>query len=179
MKKNLDPKEWAKDFQEFMSVEGEEPPRNLSNQILSKIHGSLNPSQIKVFSKLLLIHLIVGTITLLFCPQFGLSPLGSMGLMGLLMKFGDYVCMLGCGAVFLGGTSLTAALILRPEEIRVLRDHRILQLSVLCLVSAAVFFILGYSIQLNLTLTWLIGALFSGVLLLELAWKMRRQLIFS
>src|SRR5687767_13844138 len=121
MSKKMTPQEWNKEFKDFVSASELDPPKGVSSTILSKVHEDLNPLAYKVFSKLTLVHIIVGTITLLFCPQFGINILPGMGLMGLFMKFGDTVCMMACGAVFLGSSALIASLILRPEEVKVIR----------------------------------------------------------
>ena len=64
-------KNWAKEFETFASAESIDPPKKLKNKILSEVHKDLNPGILKVFSKMALIHFIVGSLMLLICPQFG------------------------------------------------------------------------------------------------------------
>ena len=173
MKHSLSTQEWIKEFEEFLGVQPQLPPEHLSQSILSYVHSDLNPSPWKVFSKLSLIHALVGGITLLFCPQFGLSLWDGMGMMHIFMKWGEQVCMLACGAVFMAGSLLVASLGLRVEEIRVIRKTELLQISILGLLSLGAFLCLGLNIVLSLAAFWFLGSLFGGIITLELGWKLR------
>src|SRR3989344_5034794 len=120
--------DWQKDFTEFSAAEPAYVPEPLSNSIVEQVQSDLHPSAFRVFTKTALIHSVVGASTLLICPQFGLSLTGSHGLMHYLMQYGASVCMLGCGALFTAVSLLVAALVLRPEEVRALRERQVLQL---------------------------------------------------
>jgi hypothetical protein len=176
MKKTPSPQEWAQEFSEFVSSETMQPPKNLSESVLSKIHADLNPSYWLVFAKLSGIHAVMGFITLLFCPQFGLGITDGMGLMGLFMRFGDQACMLGCGAVFMGGSALTASLLLRAEEVRAIRRTEVLQISVLALLSMGVFICTGAGVVASLGAFWVLGSVIGGLGTFELGWAVRRRL---
>lgn len=160
--------EWVKDFQEFLAVDALEAPSALSNKILSTVSDLLNPSPFMVFGKLSLIHFIVGFMTLLFCPQFGLSLTSSMGLMHYLMQFGKEVGMLGCGAFFIGTSLFAAAMILKPEEINVLRRGKLIQLASLSTLSFGAFIAFGAEIVIGLGLIWVLGAILGGAASLEI-----------
>lgn len=121
IKKHLSPEEWIQEFHEFLTLKEIQPPQHLDKVILRKVHEYLNPSKTRIFSKLTLIHAVVGTLTLFICPQFGFSPVNHVGILNFLMRFGDPVCMFGCGAVFLRMSSLAASFFLHAEEIRVIR----------------------------------------------------------
>jgi len=171
--KKLGPAEWANEFQSFLSAECEKPPENLSTKIFASIHADLNPDATKVFGKMALIHLIVGTITLLFCPQFGINILPGMGLMSHFMRFGETACMMGCGAIFLGMSTLAASFILGPQEIKVIRRNRLLQVSLLATLSIGVFICFGASTIVSLAIAWLVGSTLGGLATLELGWLVR------
>jgi hypothetical protein len=175
MKTNLSRNEWIAEFQEFVSGAEVQPPKNLGTEILSRIHESLNPRAWVVFTKVALIHLFVGTATLLFCPQFGVNLLGSMGLMAVFMRFGEVACMLGCGAVFLGASALTSSFILRPEEVRTIRRTELLQFSILGLLSISVFICTGAAAIGSLAAAWFLGSVLGGLATLELGWMIRTQ----
>lgn len=179
MKKLLPPQIWADEFKEFAAANEVQPPTRLSTQVLTQIHLNLNPPAWQVFFKLSLIHGIVGTITLLFCPQFGFSPLCGMGLMNLFMQFGKYGCMLGCGAVYVGSSALVASFLLRPEEIKVLRRTEGLQLPLLGLLSMGGFICFGATIVFELTAVWFLGSILGGLATLELGWFARRTVAAS
>lgn len=179
MKEKIDPKEWADEFKSFMDAAPIAPPQNVRENVLNYVHKELNPSSFKVFSKISLIHVVVGFVSLLMCPQFGFSPLGNMGLMSVLMKYGDAVCMLGCGAIFVGGTALISSFALRPEEVRVLRKTKALQFAVLGILSIGAFLCLGAEVLEGLTLIWMLGSLVGGLLSLEIGWAIRKKILFA
>ncbi len=166
------------EFEEFKKSDSFTPPVASTEGILSKVHADLNPRVWTVFLKLAVIHAIVGGITLLFCPQFSVNPLGGMGLMSLLMKYGEQACMLGCGSVFMGGSLLVASLVLRPEEVRTIRRTEILQLGLLALLSIGAFICADSSIVGVLALFWMLGSILGGLGTFELGWALRRRLYY-
>jgi hypothetical protein len=164
------------EFEEFLNLEeGIVPPSDVSNRILSTVHSDLNPPAINVFGKTSLIHFVIGGATLLFCPQFGFSVTSSMGLMPYLMRYGDGVCMLGCGALFTSLSLLATSFVLRPEEVRVLERNRVVQVAALSTLSLGALLCFGSSIVLTLGLVWFLGALLGGIASLELGWFIRRR----
>jgi len=173
MKNHLSPPEWVQAFDEFVSSEAITPPRQLSDQILGRVAAELNPSPWKIFAKLAFVHLIAGTATLLFCPQFGLQLAGGNELMGYLMHFGEKVCMLGCGAEFVVGTALVASIVLRPEEVRTIRKTELLQFAAIGLLSLGAFVCFGTGVVLSFALFWLLGSVIGGIASFEFAWAVR------
>jgi len=173
MKQKLSSEEWVKEFEEFLSADEMQPPQRVTDQILSRVRQDLNPGKFAVFSKLALIHTLVGTLTLLFCPYSELYTFKSGNLMNVLMRFGEQVCMLGCGAVFLGGSALMASLVLRSEEVQVIRKARLLQLSVVALLSMTVFVCTGLLFLEGLAVFWALGSVLGGLVTLELGWAFR------
>lgn len=165
---------WLHEFQEFMVVESSPPPKGLTDQISAKILSDLNPSPWKIFFKLGLIHTLVGSSTLLICPQFGVGP--GMELMKYLMKLGPHVCMFGCGVLFLSVSILVSVFVLRSEEIRAFRKTRLLQLPVLGLASMGVFLCFGAQIIAELALVWILGSVLGALGSFELGWILRERL---
>ena len=165
------------EFLEFLSSESISPPKEISQNIMKKVSRDLNPSSISVFFKIGIIHLIVGSITLIFCPQFGLGFLSGMGIMHFFMSLGSMGCSILCGSLFLGFSALTISLILRPEEIRVLRRNEFFQISLLGLLSLLIFIIFGEVIVPGLTMAWLLGGILMGIFSLETGWFLRKRLL--
>lgn len=165
------------EFQEFVSLSSAEPPFRISENIINHVKHALNPSPVKVFAKLSLIHLVMGTITLLFCPQFGVSFFNSMGLMFIFMQLGPNVCMVACGALFLGTSMLTASIILRPEEIKILRRGAPLHIAILSTLSMGVLICTNAEIALGLGALWFLGSIIGGTSTLELGWMVRRHIL--
>lgn len=166
-----------KEFIEFLSTKPISPPREITKNIIEKISRDLNPSSLSVFGKVSLIHLLVGSITLLFCPQFGLGFLSGMGIMHLFMALGSFGCALLCGSFFLGFSTLTVALILRPEEIRVVRKNNFIQISLLAIFSFLIFMFFGEIIVNGHSVAWLLGGILMGIFSLEFGWYLRKNIL--
>jgi hypothetical protein len=162
------------EFAEFLASERGEVPPGLSRELFTRVHADLNPSSAQVFGKISLIQLGVGTGSLLFCPQFGIAFTSSRGIMPYLMQFGEGICMLGCGALFTGVSILVGSLILRPEEVRVLRERKILLLASLATLSMGAFLCLGAEVVAGLGVAWVLGAFLGSVTTLEIGWRLRR-----
>jgi hypothetical protein len=169
--------EWQKEFAEFSAAAPVAVPEELSNTVVARVESDLRPSSFLVFTKTAAIHAVIGAITLLACPQFGISYFGNHGLMHYLMQFGESVCMLGCGAFFTMFSLLAASLILRPEEIRAFKGNEILQLASLVTLSIGAFLFAGGTIVLTLALIWSLGAILGGAISLEAGWAFRKLTI--
>ena len=165
---------WEDDFREFLQAESREVPAALSESVRGSMHALLNPSPLRVFGKVLLIQFIIGTASLLICPQFGVSLGSGHGLMHYLMRFGSGVCMLGCGAIFTGASLFLAGTLLKTEEVRALRSHRFLHMASVATLSLGAFLCVGGEIVASLGIIWLAGAILGGLATLEAGWKLRR-----
>ena len=170
---------WQKEFAEFATVDAVAIPESLSESILSRVEAELRPSAFQVFTKTAAIHAIVGALTLLACPQFGLSYFGNHGLMHYLMQYGMNVCMLGCGAFFTMFSLLAASQLLRPEEVRAFKGNALLQLASLVTLSIGAFLFAGGTIVLTLALVWSLGAILGGAISLEAGWAFRKLSVRS
>lgn len=160
--------ETNQDFKEFMNAEIANPPQELQDQIFAFVYRDLNPSPWAIFSKLSLNHLVVGIVTLSLCPQFGVRLIGEgMGIMRFFLPFGSYGCTALCGAFFVGASLFASGIILRPEEIRVLRCHRFLQISALTLLSLGGLIMLEAEILFAFALAWMVGSILGGLTMLE------------
>lgn len=169
---------WKNEYREFlMNQAPTAPPNHLSSRLFSRVHSDLNPPTMRVFGRLLAIHGITGIASLSLCPQFGTSWFGGSGLMNWLMQWGHEVCMLGCGALFVGLSAIVAAVLLKPEELRAIRKNEALQLAALASLSLSAFICLGWT-SLNLfSLLWWMGAIVGGLASFELAYLGRLRWI--
>jgi hypothetical protein len=166
--------DWDREYAEFLSTENSGVPADLSEVVTSRVRSDLHPSSLKVFGEISLIQFGAGLVSLLFCPQFDVSFTSGMGVMPYLMRYGEGVCMLGCGAVFTAASLLASSLLLRPEEVRVLKSHRLLQLTLLATLSLGAFLCVGAEIMVTLGLAWILGAVVGGTASLELGWTLRK-----
>jgi hypothetical protein len=170
----IDPNE-KKDFQDFMNSKGVNPPEELSNRILSFVHADLNPAHKVVFSKLLAVQAFIGFLTLTFCPQFNLSLTNNFELFHYFHhNFGENICMVICGSIFMGSGALFAAYLLKPNEIR----KRFLYYTSMSMISLSAFFLLGSDIYLTFAAYWLTGSTTGGLVIFELNRLIRKE-IFS
>jgi hypothetical protein len=161
-------------FQEFQTTSPVRPPTQVSEKIFSQVFQELNPSPWKIFSKVSLIHFIVGVLTLAVCPQFEIQILDhSGGLMHLFMKFGPYGCMMACGGFFLGTSMIATATLLRPEELRQLKKNSFLQISSLILLSLGFFIMSRTEILFGYAIAWVFGSLMTSLTLLEVIFLIR------
>lgn len=167
------------EFEDFLSG-GEVLEAGVLDPARERVVALLHPNGWSVFAKLGAIHLAVGVLTLAFCPQFGVK-IGAfgLGLARLFAYFGAYGCMVGCGAFFMGSSLVAAGCLLKPEEVRVLRGHQVLQLAALALLSLGAFVMLDAQILAGYAAVWAVGSTLGGVAALELTWLFRVRALFG
>jgi hypothetical protein len=165
-------KEWLEDFHEFVKSEGVPVPENISKVLLSRVHADLNPSPWTIFGKMVGIHLVVGTLSLAICDQFGMSPFRTgFSLSDYFMKFGHSMCMVLCGVLFVGLSASAGGVVLRPEELRVLSQNSILQIFGLSAISLGLFAVFGADFTWVIGFLWLLGAMLGGVAMSKVVWS--------
>ncbi|MBI4924421.1 MAG: hypothetical protein HY843_00740 [Bdellovibrio sp.] len=169
---------WVKDFDVFLNTTPVTPPLALSSRVLLQIQNKLNPAFSLVLTKLFLLHLVAGSMTLVFCPQFGIGfSNNAFNVMHFLTKFGEHVCMFGCGVFFVSLSALLAALSLKPEELRVLKRFPGLPFLITALVSTGLLLCFGAEITFgSIFLIWLLGVVTGGTTTLEIGWALRKSL---
>lgn len=168
-------KQWLLEYNEFCNEPGEAAPAHL----LKNVRTILFPNPWIVFSKLAVIHGVVGFFSLAICNQFGLNPFNTpYSLADLFMKIaGHHFCMLACGVLFISTTYLFANIFLSLEELEAVRRYEWLQLAVLSLASLALFYFLGAELVFTFVALWLLGALVGGLASIEFLYKMRREMM--
>ena len=173
MNPKITEKEWLEDFKDFISLEGAVAPEEASKNILKKVHTDLNPSAWWVFSKLFGIHIVVGTLSLAICNQFGLSPFHTeFSLSEYFMKFGHSACMFLCGVLFISLTVMLGRMIFTQDEFRVLSKNAALQIFSLSVFSLVAFTAFGAEIALSIGVLWLTGAMLGGFTTVKaIAWR--------
>ncbi|MCK6597666.1 MAG: hypothetical protein L6Q37_04820 [Bdellovibrionaceae bacterium] len=169
--------EWIKEFNEFC----DDSSSNIvvPSHLFEKIRNELFPNPWKVFSKIAIIHGVVGFLSLGICNQFGLNPFNTIySLSDYFMKTaGHNFCMLACGVLFISTTYLFSNIFLTLEEVESVRKYEWLQLGVLSLASLASFYFFGAELVGTFVGLWLLGAVIGGVLSIELSFKIRQQMV--
>ena len=152
------------EFHEFMSSRPQEVPSDLSAKIISRVHSELNPSKGRVLLKTAGVHVLVASLSLLFCPQLGIGPFGGgRGLLALFHRLGPNWCAMVCGAMFLGFSSFIAAWLLTREELLVANVNGYAYAVLFTALSFASLMLLGAEGNLDVFLFWNLGALIAGV----------------
>ncbi len=155
---------WKQDFQIFLSSSEVTPPLSLREKIIGMVERDLNPSLQSVFFKVLAVHAVTSLISLSLCSQFGIRALPVLDLMNSVMKIaGESLCMVFCGALYLGFSALVISFMLRIEELRLVQKHKFLQVSFLSGASLGVFLCLGAEVLWGPSLLWLLGSLAGGI----------------
>jgi hypothetical protein len=127
------------------------------------------PTHKLVFTKLLLIQGFIGVLTLLFCPQFNLSLTSNFDLFHYFHRtFGDKICMLICGGIFIGTGALFAGTIMTRYELSLVRKNSYLYYFALIGILLSVFFMFGAQFYLGALAFWLVGAYGTSVVSLEI-----------
>jgi hypothetical protein len=142
-------------------------PLDLKQKIRADIHARLNPSWTKVFLKLAFIQFLSSFLVFAICPQFNLAFSEHTVLGHLFMQWGEFACNLACGAIFLGTGTMISLLVLSFDELRVLRLKNISSFSLLSLIALTIFMVLGVKFHLVMFTAWILGALVSSILSLE------------
>ncbi len=157
------------DFNDFLDNSKTSPPKSLNANILNTIRSDMNPSHKIVFFKLLLVQAFIGIITLLFCPQFELSLTNNADSFHYFHRlFGENICMVICGFIFIGSGAIFAAYILKASEVLKIKQSKILYYFSISSIALAMFISLGAKVYFNLALYWFLGAFVGGIIALEL-----------
>ena len=161
-----------KEFEQFQQTKEERPPESLSDQVKQTVYRELNPSPATLFLKISLIQTIVGAITLLVCPQFGVS-FTKLDIFQWIYQISPHLCMIACGLFFMGSSLVVAALALSMDELRTMRKLKFIYIIMLSGLTLMAFHLIGGHIHPSMTFFWLIGAICGGVILFELSHKVR------
>lgn len=144
------------DFRQSRSIDVPPPHLNIHQNILEK----MSPSQGVLLLKMAFIHLLMGIITLTFCPQFSLSLTGSYHFFHMIHSiFGHGICLAICGAVFMTPGILAARFIFSLDEWNAIRRSHYLHLMILTAFFLILFLMIGGIIYLEAALLWIIGAI--------------------
>lgn len=175
MKVKNDSQELLKDYEDFLKADFAPIPLDVKNRILRSLQKMVNPNPISVFSKILRIHAVIGFSSLSICHQFGLNPFKTESYLTDWMMYtgGHYVCMIGCGILFVGISLLLGGYFLSIEEIGALRKTQFLQIAALGILSLGFLLAFGAKIALNIGILWLIGAMVGGIGAVQTIFRIR------
>ncbi len=165
MRKNSDIND---DLQEFIACRNGLVPARAHARVLCHIKAELQPSAVLVFAKLSLVQAVMGMLTLSFCPQFGLSLGGSAELLHYIHHaYGESVCALICGAIFIAPGAAFATYLLKPAEVDKVRSAGLFHHLAIAGVALLAFSLWGADTFNQLTLLWFAAAALTGTLLFD------------
>ena len=168
------------DYVDFLLSEDTLPPTELDKDTLSFVKYELNPSAKIVFLKLLGVQGLIGFLSLFFCPQFNLSLTNNMELFHYFHhRFGQSICMILCGSIFLGSGAIFASYLLKPNEVEKIYQSKFLYYMALSILFLCFFLIFGVETYIGLVLPWFIGASLGGLVVFELNRAIRVRLLTS
>jgi hypothetical protein len=111
-------------------------PEDLYVRVRSALERKMDPGFLRVFLEILKSQIILGALTLLFCPQFGIGPLGGGdGLMGWVESYGHLVCGVYCGSVFVGLNVVYVRFFMSLDYKNTIRKEPFLPFALLGLIS--------------------------------------------
>lgn len=166
------------EFSDFKQSDSHSPDQSLNIKILNYVKKDIDPSITTVFSKLLGVQALIGFLTLTFCPQFSMSLTNSHELFHYFhYQFGESICMMICGSIFIGSGAIVSAYLLKTSEIQKIRRSSLLYYFSITSMALASFILIGPDLYLKLASFWFLGALIAGVLMLELNFFLRRKII--
>lgn len=152
------------EYNDFCHDKSYSSPSELDKNIIQRVQKDLTPKEAQLFIKILLVQAFIGTLTLLFCPQFELSLTHYDDLFHFIHRnFGHYPCMFICGTIFIGSGALFARTIISKSELSLLKRRSVLYYTTFSGVSILLFLFLGAELYLDATLIWFLGATLSGM----------------
>jgi hypothetical protein len=114
----------------------ESVPESVFTRVRSDLEGRMKPGFLRVLFEILKTQIILGALTLLVCPQFGVGPLGGGdGLMGWVESYGHLVCGLYCGTIFVGLNVIYSRFFLSLDYKNAIRAEPLLPFAVLGVIS--------------------------------------------
>lgn len=154
------------DFPRFVKEDSDSAPSHLSAAILTHVKQEIEPEHKSIFFKLISIQAFVGIVSLIFCPQFELSLTNNYELFHFFhYKFGEQICMMICGAIFLGSGALAASFLLNRFELKRIGESNFLYSFTIGFIALSVLFVLGTPVYNSLLLFWFSGAIGSNLII--------------
>jgi len=168
------------DYNDFISSKQSLPSKEIDFDILKRVKNDLCPSAKIVFSKLLGIQLGIGTLTLLFCPQFGLSLTNHYELFHYFHRtFGSLICNAVCGLIFIGLGSLLAVGLFKKSEIQLVFRSLILYSVLVTAIIISFFILFGAQVYFEAAIIWSLSVIVCQIVILTLGKLVKSRFQFD
>lgn len=114
---------------------------------------------------------------MLACPQFQMSLTNNYEVFHYFhYRYGEAVCMMICGSIFLGSGAMVASVAMNKGEVRMIRKVKTFSFFSLASISLLSFLLLGAEIYLSAAFFWLLGGGISGTIFFESGLIIREEL---
>lgn len=157
------------EFLEFMN--SDKQTRIIADdQVLTTIKDDLYPGNFYVLTKFILIQFVAALMTLSICPQFGIGLFGGHhGVLHYVMSYGEIVCGLFCGSLFVGVSCVVSLLFLNREQLRGIYRKKMWLIPSISFFYLSSLMITGTSLETNMMsssvsfmLLWVIGGVLTS-----------------
>lgn len=154
-----------REFAEFIDAEPAAPSKALDQAVLGMVARDLRPAPWKIFTKLTLVEVAAGLVTLTLCPQFGLGFGSHNALLHHLHAASPpAVFYLLCGVLFVTLGAILGGLVLTRPQIHTISRSRNRYFAGYSLLAYGILVTLGPEVFVASSLTWVVGALIGNVL---------------
>lgn len=177
MKKTDSEQELLREFAEFIEAEPLAPSKGMDEAVLRVVAKDLCPVAWKVFTKLTLVEVAAGLMTLTLCPQFGLGvETHNQFLHQLHAVTSPATFYLLCGLLFVTLGAVLGGLVLTRLEIRVINRTRNRYFAGYSLLAYGLLVTHGPEAFMASSLTWVVGAMLGNILGYGAAVRLRQGL---
>ncbi len=166
-----------REFGEFIQAETVKPTAETDHRVLSAIGADLCLTQWPVFAKVAVIETAAGIATLFVCPQFGLGFSGHNALLHSLHEAVEPLIFYAiCGLLFISLGAVMSALVLRRNEIQVIKRSKYAYYFIYAFAACLVLTQVGTGALLLSASAWILGAVIGNSLGFGLVSRLRLPL---
>ncbi len=175
MRKTDSQQQLLKEFAEFVEADPLAPPTGLDKTLLGMVAKDLRPARWKVFTKLTVVEVAAGLVTLTICPQFGLGfGQHNAFVHNLHLALPSAVFYLFCGLFFVSLGAILCGLALTRADTRRIGNGSYAYFFVYSLMAYLVLISLGTEAFVAGSIFWIAGALLGNVLGFEAVVRLRQ-----
>lgn len=175
MIKTRDEQQLEQEFAEFIAAEPLAPSAALDEVILQRVARDLRPARWKIWTRLTLIEVTAGLLTLTICPQFGLGfGQHNQFLHSLHAATTPLVFYLLCGLIFVSFGAGIAGVVLPRAEIRILGRQKYLYFTLYTVLAYLALVTLGSEAFILSSLVWMVGGLLGNIATFSAVVRLRK-----
>jgi hypothetical protein len=162
------------EFAEFVDAKPVAPLESTDAMVLGMVEKDLRPTLWGIFSKVTLVEVAAGLVTLTICPQFGVGFGHHNQLLHTLhLATHPALYYIICGLIFVITGGALSGLVLSRNEIRSAATARYPYFAAYAVLVYVVLISFGAEVFVVSSLTWMLGALLGNVLGFEAMIRLR------